>query len=107
MTRLLLLLLLLGLVGNVRPNNVDLYLRPQYTAEGEYLKEYLRYSDVSEEEQKLLPRSLHLAFKLISPDYNLTEISQTSYQSIRDQVASTIENALDFNIKQILVIHIR
>ena len=64
-------------------------------------------SDVSEDEQKFLPRSLHLAFKLISPDYNLTDISQSSYQSAREQVASTIENALDFKIKQILIIHIR
>ena len=36
-------LLCLSLVDSVRPDNVDLYLRPQYTAEGEYLKEYLQY----------------------------------------------------------------
>ena len=42
MTRLI-ALLLATLVTSVRPDNVDLYLRPQYTAEGEYLKEYLRY----------------------------------------------------------------
>ena len=39
----LIALLLATLLTSVRPDNVDLYLRPQYTAEGEYLKEYLRY----------------------------------------------------------------
>ena len=38
MTRLI-ALLLATLLTSVRPDNVDLYLRPQYTAEGEYLKE--------------------------------------------------------------------
>ena len=64
-------------------------------------------SDVSEDEQKLLPRSLHLVFKLITSDYNMSSVANTSLKSVKDNVTSTIEEALDFNIKQILILDIR
>ena len=88
---------------------VELYLKPKYTEEGEYLKEYLRYNDVGEEDQKLLPRSLQIAFKIITTDYNLTNVARGSaeYENILNNATTSIENSIDFNIKQLKVLDIR
>ena len=88
---------------------VELYLKPKYTEEGEYLKEYLRYNDVGEEDQKMLPRSLQIAFKIITTDYNVTNVAKGSaeYENIIVNATTSIENSIDFNIKQLKVLEIR
>ena len=88
---------------------VELYLKPKYTEEGEYLKEYLRYNDVGEEDQKMLPRSLQIAFKIITTDYNVTNVAKGSaeYEKIIVNATASIENSIDFNIKQLKVLEIR
>merc|ERR1711953_149566 len=88
---------------------VELYLKPQYTEEGEYLKDYLIYNDVGEDDQEFLPRSLHVAFKIITTDYSLTNVATGSaeYQNIKDNATAAIEKTFDFNIKQLKVVNIR
>ena len=88
---------------------VELYLKPKYTQEGEYIKEYLQYNDVGEEEQKLLPRSLHVAFKIITTDFNLTDVARSSaeYETIKDNASTSIKNTFNINIKQLKVLDIR
>ena len=79
-------------IGNVQSiDPIELYLKRQYTQEGEYIKEYLHYNDVGEEEQKLLPGSLHVAFKIITTDYNLTEVARSSaeYESIKNNATTS------------------
>ena len=113
MTRALLAICLLSAwqIGNVLSiDPIELYLKPQYTQEGEYIKEYLHYNDVGEQEQKLLPGSLHIAFKIITTDYNLTEVARSSaeYESIKTNATNSIESTFDFvNIKQLKVLDIR
>ena len=88
---------------------IELYLKPQYTQEGEYIKEYLQYNDVGEEEQKLLPRSLHVAFKIITTDFNLTDVARGSaeYENIKNNATTSIENKFNINIKELKVLDIR
>ena len=113
MTRPLLAICLLSAsqIGNVQSlDPVELYLKPQYTQEGEYIKEYLQYNDVGEEEQKSLPKSLQVAFKIITKDYNLTDVARSSaeYKNIQDDATKSIENTFGLiNIKQLKVLDIR
>ena len=88
---------------------VELYLKPAYTEEGEYLKDYLIYNDVGEEDQKVLPRSLQVAFKILTRDYNLTNVDTSSaeYQMMKDNATAAIESILDYNTKQLKVLDIR
>ena len=88
---------------------VELYLKPAYTEEGEYLKDYLIYNDVGEEDQKVLPRSLQVAFKILTRDYNLTNVATSSaeYQMMKDNATAAIESILDYNTKQLKVLDIR
>ena len=112
MTRPLLAICLLSAsqIRNVRSiDPIELYLKPQYTREGEYIKEYLQYNDVGEEEQKLLPRSLHVAFKIITTDFNLTDVARGSaeYENIKNNATTSIENKFNINIKELKVLDIR
>ena len=112
MTRPLLAICLLSAsqIRNVRSiDPIELYLKPQYTQEGEYIKEYLQYNDVGEEEQKLLPRSLHVAFKIITTDFNLTDVARGSaeYENIKNNATTSIENKFNINIKELKVLDIR
>ena len=112
MTRPLLAICLLSAsqIRNVQSlDPIELYLKPQYTQEGEYIKEYLQYNDVGEEEQKLLPRSLHVAFKIITTDFNLTDVARGSaeYENIKNNATTSIENKFNINIKELKVLDIR
>ena len=100
MTRPLLAICLLSAsrIRNVQSiDPVELYLKPQYTQEGEYIKEYLQYNDVGEEEQKSLPQSLLVAFKILTTDYNLTDVARSSaeHENIKDDATTSIENTFE------------
>ena len=65
----------ISLCGEVALGDTNFYLKPKYTAEGEFLLDYLKYNDVLEEEQELLPRKLHTAFKIITGNnFNITKV---------------------------------
>ena len=49
--------------------DVDFYLKPKYTAEGEHLVEHLKHHDVLENEQVNLPDKIHTVFKIITEDF--------------------------------------
>ena len=75
--------------------NANLYLKPKYTEEGEFILDHLRYNDVLEAEQKNLPNSLHTVFKLVinktSPEDILTKMVQTEIRSMTSCSIETVE----------------
>ena len=75
--------------------NENLYLKPKYTEEGEFIMDHLRYNDVLEVEQKNLPNSLHTVFKLVIngsfPEDNLTKMVETEIKSMTTCLIKTLE----------------
>ena len=75
--------------------NANLYLKPKYTEEGEFILDHLRHNDVLEAEQKNLPNSLHTVFKLViketSPGDNFTKMVQTEIRSMTSCSIETVE----------------
>ena len=75
--------------------NENLYLKPKYTEEGEFIMDHLRYNDVLEVEQKNLPNSLHTVFKLVIngsfPEDNLTKMVETEIKSMTTCLIETLE----------------
>ena len=59
--------------------NTNLYLKPKYTEEGEFLLDHLRYNDVLEAEQTLLPSALHTVFKLVLKDAPIGKVFDSFY----------------------------
>ena len=62
-----------------RMENTNLYLKPKYTEEGEFLLDHLRYNDVLKAEQALLPSSLHTVFKLVLKDASVGQVFDNFY----------------------------
>ena len=75
--------------------NANLYLKPKYTEEGEFILDHLRYNDVLEVEQKNLPKSLHTVFKLVinktSPEDISTKMVQTEIRSMTSCSIETVK----------------
>ena len=58
----------------VSPIGNNIYLKPKYTEEGEFLLDYLKYKDVLEEEQELLPRKQQTVYKIITDNFNISQV---------------------------------